>query len=301
VLVLALVVIPTSGALAAELDELLVQSRESSYAAEQIISCSTPDGVRDAVVWVAQSAGEIHVGSNASQDRQIAAGNGLWTLSDNDAVVSSAAVDSVSDGPGPSYAVVDGDSITFLNRAATVHRLERDGVLRATLVFDDETRAMVASTTYTAEGDVYCERRFVSFDPEDPGYERTTASGADALISSGTTPSLPELVAGFDRLDFYEDSDGLRFGYYSDGFFSFAVFETPRVVELPDARAVNLLGASYERSFTAGQVTFVWETTAGGMALVGDLPPDLHEAVLEDLPVSGRPGIFRRLWRSLFG
>jgi hypothetical protein len=37
------------------------------------------------------------------------------------------------------------------------------------------------------------------------------------------------------------------------------------------------------------------------MALVGDLPPDLHEAVLEELPRPETPGLFRRLWRSLFG
>ena len=39
----------------------------------------------------------------------------------------------------------------------------------------------------------------------------------------------------------------------------------------------------------------------GGMALVGDLPPDLHEAVLSEMPHPEDPGFFRRWWRSLFG
>jgi len=37
------------------------------------------------------------------------------------------------------------------------------------------------------------------------------------------------------------------------------------------------------------------------MALVGDLPPDLHETVLSDMPHPQDPGLFRRFWRALFG
>jgi hypothetical protein len=37
------------------------------------------------------------------------------------------------------------------------------------------------------------------------------------------------------------------------------------------------------------------------MALVGDLPPDMHEDVLAGLPTPTDPGLLQRLWRSLFG
>jgi hypothetical protein len=37
------------------------------------------------------------------------------------------------------------------------------------------------------------------------------------------------------------------------------------------------------------------------MAMVGDLPPDMHEGVLAGLPAPEDPGLFQRLWRSLFG
>jgi hypothetical protein len=37
------------------------------------------------------------------------------------------------------------------------------------------------------------------------------------------------------------------------------------------------------------------------MALVGDLPPDMHQTVLSGLPAPADPGLFRRLWRNLFG
>ena len=63
---------------------------------------------------------------------------------------------------------------------------------------------------------------------------------------------------------------------------------------VPAVQAGNLL-------FTAGQVTYAWETREAGMALVGDLPPDLHEAVLAAMPHPEDPGLFRRWWRALFG
>jgi hypothetical protein len=102
-------------------------------------------------------------------------------------------------------------------------------------------------------------------------------------------------------LDQYVDDDGLKFSYYSDGFFSFALFETPVPVSLPDATEVELETGLYRRSFAAGQVTYVWETRDGGAALVGDLPPDLHDSVLAEMPLPHDPGFFRRVWRSLFG
>jgi hypothetical protein len=302
-LVVVFILMPTSAAWATELDELLEQSREAAYTAEQIISCSTPDGVRDAVVRIAQSSGEIRMTSTVAGDIEVSSGDGGWTLSRQGGVISSASVDSEEMTPvEPLYVVEDAGSADFLGREVTVHQLIRDGVLRAELVFDDETGALVTATTFTASGDTYCERRFVSFDPTDPMLESPDLLEADVLQPRSEVETLlPESVGGFDRLDFYEDEEGLRFAYYSDGFFSFAVFETPTIVALPDAKTIQFGEAVYQRTFTAGQVTYVWETRSGGMALLGDLPPDLHELVLATLPTPQDPGILRRLWRSLFG
>jgi hypothetical protein len=301
-LVVVFTLVSASAAWATELDEILERSREAAYTAEQIISCSTPDGVRDAVVRIAQSSGEIRMTSTVAGGVQVSSGDGGWTLSQQGGVISSASVDSEMEPVEPLYAVEDTGSTDFLGREATVHQLIRDGVLRAELVFDDETGAIVAATTFTANGDTYCERRFVSFDSADPELDSPDFLETNELQPRSEVETLlPESVAGFVRLDLYEDEEGFRFAYYSDGFFSFAVFETPTIVTLPDAVTVQFGEGAYQRSFAAGQATYVWETRSGGMALLGDLPPDLQESVLATLPPSRDPGFLRRIWRSLFG
>ena len=302
ILVGVFVLIPATAVSAQSLEELLERSRDASYSAEQVISCSTPDGVRDALVRIEQSSGEVRFGSTVDNDVEVTAGAGAWTLSRSGGVVSSAAVDHGEEGAGPLYVLEEVGSVTVLGRDATAHRLSRNDEARAQLVFDDETGALLWATTFTRGGEVYCERRFVSFDSTDPELEPLQRP-ADGFIQedSDIETALPDSAEGFERLDLYEDEEGFRFAYYSDGFFSFAVFETPTTVTLADGSSVEFGSGVYQRMFSAGQVTYVWETRDGGMALVGDLPPDLHEAVLTALPPSESPGFFRRIWRSLFG
>ncbi len=301
-LVLAVIVLPATSAGATELDDLLEQSRESAYSAEQAISCSTPDGVQDAVVRIAQSGGEITVGSAVGDDVEVKSGDGGWVLSRHGGVVSSTSVVGKEAEVDPLYIVEDLGELSALGRDATAFRLVRGGVIRAELVLDDDTGAMLATTTFTEDGETYCQRRFISFDPTDPGLTATETIDVDELqLASVGNGSLPDEIVGFQRLDLYEDPLGFRFAYYSDGFFSFAVFETPTTVSLDEGGLVEMGGFQYGRSFSPGQATYAWEARAGGMALVGDLPPDLHDEVLAALPKPEAPNFFRRIWRTLFG
>ncbi|HUF14789.1 MAG TPA: hypothetical protein VMQ46_02755 [Acidimicrobiia bacterium] len=301
VLVVLLMVMPASAAHATELDELLTRGHEASYSAEQIISCSTPDGVRDALVRIDQVGGELRVSSTVTDDVELTAGAGDWALSRGGGVVAEAAVDGAQTKSAPLYTVEDGGAVEYLGRAALAYLLIRDGEPRAELVVDDETGAVVEAVTLTVDNEVYCERRFVSLETEIPEIDDAVPGEATATPSSVEISILPDEISGFERLDQYEDEDGFRFAYYSDGFFSFALFETPTAVVVPEAATVELESGTYIRSFTAGQVTYVWETRDGGMALVGDLPPDMHPAVLDAMPHPEDPGLFRRWWRALFG
>ena len=300
-LVAVLVVVPATAAFGAELDELLERGQEASYSAEQIISCSTPDGVRDALVRIDQVGGELQLTSNATDDVEVIAGDGGWTITSDGGLVAQASVDGAESGGDEIYVVEEEGAVEYLGRVAMAYLLVRDGEPRAELTIDDETGVVVKAVTLTIDNETYCERRFVSLDTEAPVIDKNGVDGVDNPPTLVETSSLPEEVSGFDLLDQYEDESGVRFAYYSDGFFSFALFETPTAVAVPDSTPVEFESGNYRRVFTAGQVTYVWETRDSGMALVGDLPPDLHETVLAEMPHPEDPGLFRRWWRALFG
>lgn len=300
--VLILTMVPATAALGTDLDELLGQGKNASYSAEQVISCSTPDGDRDALIRIEQDGDDLRLTSSFGDDVQVTAGAGGWTLTRDDGLIAQATVDGGDAEATVLYTVEDGGAVEYLGRAAMAYLLIRDGEPRAELVVDDETGAVVKAVTLTLDNEVYCERRFVSLDTGAPALDEEGSSGLEKIPPSLVeTSSLPESVAGFALLDQYEDEEGVRFAYYSDGFFSFALFETPATVDLPGSTPVEFGSGGYLRVFTAGQVTYVWETLESGMALVGDLPPDLHEAVLAEMPHPEDPGFFRRWWRAWFG
>jgi hypothetical protein len=293
--------LPASTALATDLDQILEESKDASYSAEQVITCSTPDGVRDAVVELSQASGELHIGAPVAPDVEVASGFGGWSLVRGGDVVSSANVDDAGETPEPQYAVDDGEPTDYLGREATMYQMTADGVVRAEMVVDSESGALMRVVTFNADGSVFCERRFVTFDPEAPTTQHAESAPEGEESEAGVDSDLPETLGGFERLDVYRDEEGILFAYYSDGFFSFAVFQTPTLVELEGGSKVTVGDGAYTRSFGPGQVTYAWETQGGAMALIGDLPPDMHEDVLQGLPDPQDPGLWRRVWRNLFG
>lgn len=299
VLVSLLSLVPVLPASASELDELLEKSGEAAYTAEQAISCSTPDGPRDAIVRIAQDGEQLRFGSAAGEGVEVLAGAGGWSVSSGGGVISSASVASAGGPVAPKYQVERVGPIVFLDREAMRYRLERDGVMRAELIFDLETGALFGSTSFDADGTPYCRRQFVSFDPGAPELAGLEVATEVQPVDSGS--GLPETVAGFQRLDQYRDENGIRFTYFSDGFFSFAVFEARANAALPGGVEATVGDAVYHRASSPGQVTYVWETGSGVMAMVGDMPFDLQEAVLAELPPPADPGLLRRMWRTLFG
>jgi hypothetical protein len=296
-----LVMLPASTALATDLDQVLEESKDASYSAEQVITCSTPDGVRNAVVELSQASGELHIGAPVAPDVEVASGFGGWSLVRGGDVVSSANVDDAGETPEPLYAVDDGEPTDYLGREATMYQMTADRVVRAEMVVDSESGALLRVVTFNADGSVFCERRFVTFNPEAPTTQQAETAQEGKASETGVDSDLPETLGGFERLDVYRDEEGILFAYYSDGFFSFAVFQTPTLVELDGGSKVTVGDGAYTRSFGPGQVTYAWETQRGAMALIGDLPPDMHEDVLQGLPDPQDPGLWRRVWRNLFG
>lgn len=301
-LVAALVLVPSLTVNAVTFEELLERGREAAYTAEQVISCATPDGFRGVLTRIRQSGSLFSISSPIDASSELSIGAGGWALHRDGGVVEEATLV----GPGR---VVESDYLVeemgvqwFMGRDASGFRLVRDGLTRAEVVLDDETGAIVRMVTFDDQGEQYCQRRFVTFDdvdPELPDPEPQVEQGMTLVEDEET--ELPTEIAGFTLLDRYVDLGGIHLAYYSDGLFSFALFEAPTRVELPEGIGLFLDGYKYSRSFGAGQVTYVWEVKGRGMALVGDLPPDLHSEVLASLPRPADLGFLHRFWRNLFG
>lgn len=297
---LGLFAIPAT-ALATDLDELLESSGDASYTAEQLITCDTPDGVRDVLIDLEQKGGEIRYGNRSQNDPEIWSGNGGWSGPTGGSKIKPKAEGSpeaeVSNG---TYTLDEGSPTQYLGRSATSYVLMNGDVSRAELVVDDELGVFLSVTSFDANGETYCERRFVSFEATTPDWTSAPAADGQTLDPQSET-TLPDILGDFRLVDVFSDNSGLTFAYYSDGFFSFAVFQSPVTIQALDSFDYSNDNGSYHREFTPGQVTYTWTVSSGGMALVGDLPPDMHEAVLAGLEYPSDPGFLNRLWRRIFG
>jgi len=116
--------------------------------------------------------------------------------------------------------------------------------------------------------------------------------------------SLPAEAAGYRRADTYAGPDETIQAFYTDGLFSFSIFESERG-ERPeafdDATRFEVEGETYRRLVTPSHVWVHWQAPNRSYLLVGDLPPDHIEQVLTELPEPGNRGLFVRMWRRLFG
>ncbi len=297
-----LLFVPSMAASAMTLDEILERGRNAAFSGEQMISCATPDGFRGVLTNIRQSGGAVSVSSPMSDGGEVSTGAGGWALTKDGGVVSETNLTGLGGQVEPIYQIEEIGDQWFYGRDATGFRLWRDDVMRAEMVLDAETGAIVRVASFDDQGQQYCLRRFLSFDPTDPLLTVRDPVEPDGMTLIEEVPTdIPLSVAGFTLLDRYRDEGGLELAYYSDGFFSFALFNAPVAVDLESGVSVLFGDFTYMREFSAGQVTYGWQVRGRGMALVGDLPPDLHDEVLSALPRPADLGFLHRIWRNLFG
>ncbi len=115
---------------------------------------------------------------------------------------------------------------------------------------------------------------------------------------------LPDRLGGFTLKDAYQGPSGSVTGFYSDGLFLFTLVAADRriaVQGLSSTTTAHIGDALYERAFAPGQSFHSWESPNGGYVMLGDLPLDLQERVLAELPKPGKPNFLKRFWRRFFG
>jgi hypothetical protein len=274
-----------------ELQPYLERRVEAEFSGEQTIICYTPDGVLSEITSVQQIEG-VRVVADAEgsvQVAQVAVGDD-WHL-------------------GERYAVEVTERSRFLSRIVDVVEVMEGDLVRVVLYFDRASGALLASDVHNGDGSIYCSSRFVSFENRPPTVSDDLLELAIApAVGEGVVAEervLPNVVAGFSRAEAVAGpAEGVLHAYYEDGMFSFTLFASDRVIEvqeLEDAPEISFNGRTYVRVFLPGRVIYSWQTPDGSYVLTGDLPLDLQEEVLDELPAPGRANFFVRFWRGLFG
>lgn len=292
-------------AAAEDLGSYLERSARAEFTGEQVITCDTPDGVRDAVVEVAQADGTLAVRSTIGDGPAVRAGSGVLAVVDEDGRLDGAKLERVGAVPVDRYRGEPVGVLELLGRSAeevSVH--DPAGSERARMAFDVVTGALLRSEVLNGDGSVYCRSRLVEF----TAGASVTAVPAEEVrrlepVEDVDGGVMPGELGGFDRVDAYAWGEEGVLAYYSDGFFSFTLLHTPGPVRLDAAGAVTVPAGrgSYTRWFGPGHVLYAWETALGGLALFGDLPLDLQDTVLDELPPPQDSGLLTRWWRRLFG
>ncbi|MDX1450854.1 MAG: hypothetical protein R3246_17520, partial [Acidimicrobiia bacterium] len=116
--------------------------------------------------------------------------------------------------------------------------------------------------------------------------------------------SLPHDAAGYVRADTYAGPDDTIQAFFTDGLFSFSLFELDANVPLDrfdEAPTIELAGSTYKRLVTPTDIWVSWESGDTAYVLIGDLPGDHLEQVLDVLPEPRSRGLLSRLWSGLFG
>jgi len=195
---------------------------------------------------------------------------------------------------------------TRLGRPATEVTVMEGGQKRARLVIDDESTVPLLTEVFNANGDVFRFAAMVEFAAAPVAeLEMPEAFMEHEMLMSGTpSPRLPGSAFGYFRTDTYAMGDSGTQAFYTDGLFSFSVFEAgrgTRPAEFDSATRFEVDGVAYNRIVTPSNVWVAWSTPDRSYVLVGDLPPDHIEEVLRGLPKPGVRGVITRFLFRLFG
>lgn len=206
----------------------------------------------------------------------------------------------------PRYSIGEVQETTRLGRSAHTVSIMEDGLTRARLIIDAETGVALHTEVYDGSGRVFRTASLTDFEPGPVEYpHRPSMVGEQRMIPSiDAVGSLPASTGGYRQVDTYGGPAGSVQGFFTDGLFSFSVFESKRMPLPPafaEASDYVVYGERYRRIVTASHVWLGWSDADRTYILVGDLPPDHLEAVLADMPEPKKPNVLVKMWRRLFG
>lgn len=303
-LVVALAVsLPLGAAADDSLEELMANAGSGEFHAVGVVMCSWGADSAAATYEVERSAGMsmvhgpdrdlmlsgslVAVGSDSGWYAFEVGAWSSWTLSDR-------------------YSLGEPVATNRLGRPATAVTILEGQRVRARLVLDDESTIPLVTEIFDGEGRLFRLATLVEFQVgagDDHPPMPTDFDARSVMQPADAAAYLPATAAGYRRADSYAAPLGGVQSYYTDGLFSFSVFEAKRgaiPVEFRQATRFSVDGGVYRRIVSPTTVWVHWSSPDRSYVLVGDLPPDHLVAVLAELPEPGERGFFVRLWRRWF-
>lgn len=290
----------TVPAFAGDLDDYLEKAADADYAGRRVV-VTTWDGRTQAEVVEVEHAGGMMMIAESGSD--VVIGDGKVAM---DGAAGVALVGWSVRSAADKYSTGEVTELTRLGRPARSITVYEGTAIRARIVFDAATWAPLATEIYDGNGALFRFAAFTDFDAvPDRVFTAVREHQGDAydVVPEAASSPLPAEAGGYEQLDSYLGSDGVVQCFYGDGLFTFSVFVLPSGVDEPDmADAVEMVlaGRRYSVLVEPNDVWVSWRRGAAGYVLVGDLPPDHLDLVLEALPAPKPPSLFERLF-SLFG
>lgn len=295
-----LVVASVAPALADDFDDLLEAAAEADFAGRQIVATFI-DGQTAFEIIDVEHAGSMMI--TGSDGRESMVGSGKLSVGDGGAVaVSSWNVSHMSDR----YTVGASSSVKRLDRRATSVEILEDGQVRMRLVFDEATGGPLVTEVFDGNGNLFRLSSMLEINQHPGRLYSAQGHYTDEfeVLVPAKQHSLPSDAAGYHLADAYSGPDDSVQGFYSDGLFAFSLFLVEGRADsdrLAGADTVELQGLTYRRLVNPGEMWITWRSGGDTYVLVGDLPPDHLEEVLDELPKPGRRNLLGRLWSGLFG
>ena len=293
-LAVALVVLTAPVALATDLQDYLTKAADASYGGEQA-TWSTFNGKTEFnIVTVEHIQSKLMVEADGTS--QVLSDGRVSTLDSNNGV----ALSHWSTVPlADRYVTTSTRTEQRLGRDVAVVTVEEDGRPRADLWFDEKTGAALGSEVYDASGDLFRLSWMLNFDSNPRRiYTVSEPSSYDVVVTSDSS-QLPHSLAGYTRVDTYQGPNNSIHTFYSDGLFSFSVFQIDgegASGPFVNADTMKLDSGTYRWILTSSELWVQWSASGETYVLVGDLPPDHLDSVLGELPAASSGN-----WNGIFG
>lgn len=293
--------IPATGATAAELEDVLGDARESTYTASRLVVSLWGGQTQVSREFVEHSDGMEMVRQDTTWSM---VGNGKAALMDE----GSTGVTFLTHQPGVTasrYTVNEYDKVTHMSRSCHIVEVTEGDTLRAALVVDDRSGAILIQELYNGNGRLFRRTTLSDFRAYRT-YEAPMESGdvPMEIVMPEAAALLPETVAGYQLADAFSAPGGSEQGFYSDGLFRFSLFVLSGRTTLSgfeEPMAFVTEAGVYDMVPTAHAVRLHWEDGSNNYVLVGDLPADHLGDVLAELPLPDAGGMWTKWWNRLFG